>query len=141
MTWTRRRAESEFAFAWELAELPAVAQALAAGVIDLAKAKVIVHGLAGIEPVTAQQVADLILQKAGKQTTGQIRARLRKLIITTDPQAAADRYQTGLEERMVWLEGNDDGTANLHLYGLATRPCHPSLRPDRHLCPSFKHQR
>lgn len=118
LTWTRRRAEAEFGLAWELRDFPQVALALWAGRIDLAKAKTIVLGLSGVDRGLASHVASQLLEKAERQTTGQIRARLRKVLLSTDPQAAQDRYQAGLGDRRVVLDSNDDGTANLHLYHL-----------------------
>jgi len=118
LTWTRRRAESEFGFAWELAEFPAVQVALWAGRIDVAKAKTIVFGLTGVDRGLATHVADQLIEKAERLTTGQIRVRLRKLLLSADPEAGKDRFRAGLAERMVVLDSNDDGTANLHLYHL-----------------------
>ncbi len=129
LTWTRRRAEAELNFAWELADLPAVGDAFAAGEIDLAKAKTIVYGLTGVDSEVAAAVAGKILERAERQTTGQIRARLRRLLLEANPEAAADRYQAGLKERKVVLDANDDGTANLHLYNVA--PDQAALAFDR----------
>ncbi len=129
LTWTRRRAEAELNFAWELSDLPAVGDALAAGEIDLAKTKTIVYGLTGIDSELAKQAAGKILERASRQTTGQIRARLRRLLLEVNPQAAADRYQAGLKDRKVVSDANDDGTANLHLYNVA--PDQATLAFDR----------
>ena len=129
LTWTRRRAEAELNFAWELADLPAVGDAFAAGEIDLAKAKTIVYGLTGVDSEVAAAVSGKILERAERQTTGQIRARLRRLLLEANPEAAADRYQAGLKERKVVLDANDDGTANLHLYNVA--PDQAALAFDR----------
>ncbi len=118
LTWTRRAAEAGFELAWELDQHPQIQAVLREGRIDLAKAKTIVFGLTGVDPEVARKVADQILERAERQTTGQIRARLAKLLITVDPDAAADRYQAGLKDRKVVLDPNQDGTANLHLYHL-----------------------
>jgi hypothetical protein len=64
----------------------------------------------------AQTVSDTALERASTQTTGQLRARIQKLIITADPAAAKDRYEKKLTERMVICEPTDAGTANI--YGL-----------------------
>ena len=119
LTWTRRRAEAELDFASELAVFPQVAAALLAGRIDVAKAKVIVFGLTGIDHELATKMADQMMERAERQTTGQIRARLRRLLLETDPQTAAERYEAGLRDRKVVFDGNDDGTANLHFYNVA----------------------
>ncbi|MCA1736060.1 MAG: HNH endonuclease [Actinobacteria bacterium] len=129
LTWTRRAAEASFELAWELDSHPQIAAALREGRIDLAKAKTIVFGLTGIDPETASPVAEQVLERAERQTTGQIRARLAKLVITVNPAAASDRYQAGLKNRKVVLDPNQDGTANLHLYNLA--PDQAALAFDR----------
>lgn len=118
LSWTRRRAETDFGFAWELGDFPQVALALWAGRIDPAKAKTIVLGLTGIDRGLAVMVADQLLEKAETQTTGQLRARLAKLLLTIDPSAATERYRAGLRERKLILDSNNDGTANLRLYHL-----------------------
>ncbi len=46
-------------------------------------------------------------------TTGQLRAHLQRLIISIDPAAAQQRYEQKLEERRVFTEQAEDGTANL----------------------------
>ncbi|MGI8517919.1 MAG: hypothetical protein ACR2ME_06210 [Acidimicrobiia bacterium] len=55
-----------------------------------------------------RQVAEQVLERAEKQTTGQIRARLAKLVITVDPDAASDRYQAGLKDQKVVLDPDQE---------------------------------
>jgi hypothetical protein len=59
-------------------------------------------------------VSDIALEKASDQTTGQLRARLQRLILQADPAAAQDRYEKTLTGRMVICEPTDAGTANIH---------------------------
>jgi len=54
------------------------------------------------------------LLRAPSLTTGQLRAHLQRLIITVDPAAAQERYEEKLEERRVFSEQGEDGTASLH---------------------------
>ena len=48
-----------------------------------------------------------------ERTTGQLRARLAKLVIQADPDAARRRYRQGLKGRRVEHGREDDGTARL----------------------------
>jgi hypothetical protein len=53
------------------------------------------------------------LDKASNQTTGQLRARLQRLVIAVDPDSARKRYEDGVSGRRVVSEHNDSGTGNL----------------------------
>jgi hypothetical protein len=90
-----------------------------AGRIDLAKAKTIVFGLTGVDRGIATHLADQLMEKAERQTTGQLRHRLRKLLLSTDPDSVKARFRAGLGDRRVVLEAADDGTAHLRLYHLS----------------------
>lgn len=111
---TRRSAESQLEFAVSLRRrLPQVWEVLAAGDIDVRRAKVIEHGTAHLDAVGARRVADQVLGEAPTLTTGQLRVRLRRLCIETDPEDAQDRYETAVTDRRVVVEPTVDGTANL----------------------------
>ncbi len=70
---TRRAADADLALAVDLKErLPEVWEALAAGKIDLRRARVIVHGTAHLSEVTAREVVARILEAAARLTTGQL---------------------------------------------------------------------
>ncbi|HEY7565433.1 MAG TPA: DUF222 domain-containing protein, partial [Acidimicrobiia bacterium] len=104
LTWTRRAAETQLDLARCLVEdHPVVWQALREGRIDLPRARVIVEGLRSLDEEVAGKVAPEILSYAVSHTTGQIAARLRKLLITVDPDAAAKSYKEGLEDLRVEL--------------------------------------
>lgn len=114
LVWTRRAAESALDYAWQICErLPAVWRALFEGSIDLPRARVIAEGVAHLDEVIAREVADRILAEAEESTTGQIRARLRRLTLEADPDDAARRYDTGLNGRRVVAEPRPEGTADL----------------------------
>jgi hypothetical protein len=116
---TRRSAEARLSFAAELLQVcPLVWEGLLRGQIDAARAHVIVQGLAGVSGEVAKKVTDQILEKASRWTTGQLRARIRKLVVEADPEDARDKYEAGLEERRVVVEANPDGTADLSGYEL-----------------------
>jgi len=114
LSWTRRAAESQLEFAHVLVErLPLVWLALDAGWIDLPKARMICDSTLPLDVAVAQEVAGAVIESAGALTTGQLRARLARLVIAIDPASAKKRYERGLEERRVTAEANLDGTANL----------------------------
>lgn len=114
LTLTRRAADSEIDFAYQLEErLPQVAEALLAGDIDIRRARTIVHGVGHLPDESASQVAAAVLENASSLTTGQLRARVQRLCIDVNPEDAAERYSHGVEERRVVSDVNTDGTANL----------------------------
>ena len=115
LTWTRRAAESQLSWASQLVEdYPLVWERLHQGRIDLPKAKVIISETCHLDPELRTRVAGAALERAPQQTTGQLGARIRKLVIHVDPDSAKTRYEQGVEERRVVSEPNPDGTANLH---------------------------
>ncbi len=116
---TRRAADSELDMAVTLRDrLPNVWAVFNRGDLDTSRAKVIVRGTEHLSESAARMVADLMLVDAAGMTTGQIAARLRKLCIDVDPDDAATRYDTAVEDRHVELRPNPDGTAWLAGYDL-----------------------
>ncbi len=115
---TRQASETEVELARQLAKQPPVWDLLRTGAIDIRRARVIVDGLRSVEDEVASQALDRILPEAAELTTGQLRSRLSRICMERDPQAAADRYQAGTEQRRVVLSANPDTTANLMGYDL-----------------------
>jgi hypothetical protein len=77
------------AIALEVGErLPRVWEALVAGRIDRQRARVLAEGTGNVPDDTARAVIDRIIDGAPGLTTGQLRARLRRLCIETDPDHA-----------------------------------------------------
>jgi hypothetical protein len=114
LVWTRRAAESALDVAWQLVErLPAVWEALREGRIDLPRARAIAAGVAHVDEKVAGAVAERILAEAEDLTTGQIRARLRRLCVEVDPDDAKRRYEEDLERRRLTSEPREEGTADL----------------------------
>ena len=114
LRYTRRLAESEVATANDLfADAPAVGRALEEGRIDLRRARVIVHAVAGLVTRDAGWVIDRVLDDASRLTTGQLRARLDRLCIEVDPESAVERHEAAVAERRVVVEAGFDGTADL----------------------------
>jgi Domain of unknown function (DUF222) len=94
LTWTRKRAGDQLVFADTLLDrLPAVFQALDAGVIDVPKAMVFDDETINLDREVARRVADQLLGHAHTLTTGQLRVRLRRLVIAADPDAVRKKRQ------------------------------------------------
>jgi hypothetical protein len=116
LTLTRRTAEGRMSLAFDLVErLPRVWRMLTTGAIDLGRARVFVDETSHLEQEAARRVVDRLADVATHLTTGQLRARIRKLCITADTDNAAKRYETAVEQRRLWIEQTLDGTANLYL--------------------------
>jgi hypothetical protein len=117
--WTRFGAQSQLAFAQELTgRLPAVHAALLAGVIDLPRARVIAELAGPLEDAATRLVVDTVLPAAPGLTSGQLRAKLRRLVISVDPQAAKKRQEQAVRDRRVECYPDPDGTATLLGTGL-----------------------
>ncbi|MEZ5175856.1 MAG: DUF222 domain-containing protein [Acidimicrobiia bacterium] len=116
---TRRAADIEFSFALDLkSRLPAVAELLARGLIDVRRAKAIDHATAHLSTAAAQVVVDRIAAALPDLTTGQIMARIRKLSLEADPESAMDRYESACTNRRVVTEPSIDGTSHLYAFDL-----------------------
>ncbi|HDH03553.1 MAG TPA: HNH endonuclease, partial [Actinobacteria bacterium] len=117
---TRRAADTELAFAVDLKDrLPRVSDALAAGDVDVRRARTIAHGTAHLSEDTARSVVDRIIDQAPGLTTGQLRARVARLCIEADPEEATQRYEDAVEGRRVVCQPSESGTANLFAFDLA----------------------
>jgi hypothetical protein len=111
---TRRSADIELSFALDLQQrLPQVHQMLTSGLIDVRRARVIDHETCHLTIATARNVVERISEAVPDLTTGQLRARIRKLCIQADTQEAKKRYDQAVEGRRVIAEPSMDGTANL----------------------------
>ena len=114
---TRQAADGELSLAMELwRRLPQVWEALCDGWIDQRRARVLVSDTLHLPIATAREVVTGLLPDAARLTTGQLRARLRKLCIQVNPDEAADRYRHAVEDRRVVIEANPDGTANFFAF-------------------------
>jgi hypothetical protein len=103
------------ALQWRLA---ATGQALAAGEIDVSRARLVSEATAVLSDELAQEVEARILPDAGQQTTGQLRAALRRAVIAVDPRGADDRRRDAELQADVRLYADDAGTATLAAMGL-----------------------
>jgi hypothetical protein len=93
--------------------LHATGQALAAGRIDLYRARLIAEATSVLSEEAARAVEAKILPGAGGQVPGELRARLRRAVITADPDGAEQRRQQAERHARLSLYGDHDGTATL----------------------------
>ncbi len=113
-TWTRQFAATQLDLAYAvIRRLPALHEAMAAGDLELAKARVLVDGVLALEQDLARSIVAQILPEAPGLTTGQLGPRLAKLVIDADPDAAVKRRKTKERDRRVELQPEQDGCANL----------------------------
>lgn len=116
---TRRAAEADFDLAQVLKRrLPQVWTALYCGHIDMRRARAMADGTSHLSEAEARRVACRLLTEARSLTAGQLKARLRRLCLESDPEGAKRRYETAVEERRVVVEQSTEGTGELHAYGL-----------------------
>jgi hypothetical protein len=114
LTLTGRSARIVLEDAAGLARLPAVHQALRTGAIDAAKAAVFTTELAVLaDDHTATAIADKVLPGAPGWTTGQLRNRLRALILAADPDADKRRRAEAGKDTDVVLWPEVSGNACL----------------------------
>lgn len=114
LTITGASADGLIRFATELTgRLPGTFAALTAGDIDYLKARTVWHATGQIDDEAVRTIEAEILPKASEQTTGQIRAKIRRLIKRLDPDAAARRREAAEKRRGVELTETEDGTAQL----------------------------
>jgi hypothetical protein len=95
---------------WRLA---ATGLALRDGVIDLARARAIAEATGPLDDAKARAVEAKVLPRAGEQTTGQLRASLRRAVITADPEGAERRREQAERRAKVVLYPDAEGTASL----------------------------
>lgn len=110
---TPRSADFHMALAFQLADLPVVAEALRTGEIDVARARILCQNTSHLEPAEAISVVTSLIDEAAHLTTGQLARRLRRRILDQDPDTAKDRYESALEKRHLDAYPNPDGTGDL----------------------------
>jgi hypothetical protein len=129
LCWTRRASERQLGLASSLvSEYRPVWEMLRAGLIDLPRARVIVEHTLHLEDEVRDQVVNVALEKAARQTTGLLAARIRRLAMWVAPDKAKKRYEQGLEERRLVSDANSDGTANLCGYQLPAEKSQAAAR-------------
>jgi hypothetical protein len=115
LRWTQTAAAGRLELAHQLVdELPQVLAALRAGVLDMPKVLVICELAGWLEDRdTARRLVEAVIGRAPELTTGQIRARLRRLVLAVDPDAARRRCAQALKTRRVESFANPDGTGEV----------------------------
>ncbi len=130
LTVTRRSAARLLDLALGLDRLPLTRAALAAGLIDERRAEVIAEEMAGLDDEHTAAVEKLIIGRAPKLTSGQLRALVRRAVLSADPKAARRRKEKALQDARVEVFPETSGTA-----ALAGRDLPPAdvLAADKHL--------
>ena len=133
---TRRAAETELHMALELTRrVPAVIDALDAGLIDNRRARAIVHGTTHLDDDTTRHVVAAIIDDAPRFTTGQLVARLRKLCIDIDPPSRSQTLQPGCRATGHPSPSHRNRHHRPVRHPSATAPgrcCHGAPQPHRH---------
>jgi hypothetical protein len=119
LTLTGRSADIRLELSLDLAtKLPGTARALHEGIIDPRKAHLIADLTRVLSRDDARAVEASVLPAAGQQTTGQLRAALRRAVLAADPEAATRRREQAQKDPRVRRWQEDAGTAALAGYGL-----------------------
>ena len=114
LTMTVRAAEMHLSLAADLVtRLPVTAAALEAGLIDMARTRIIAEATRVLTSEQAAAVEQRIFPRAGQQTSGQLRAALARAILAADPEAARTRREQAQREARVLRWREDAGTAAL----------------------------
>jgi hypothetical protein len=93
--------------------LPATFAALAAGIIDLARTRIIAEGTGLLSDEHAAAVEQRVVPDAGEKTTGQLRAAVRRAVLAVDPDGAEQRRKDTERHAKVGLYPDEEGTATL----------------------------
>ncbi len=113
LTLTARSADRVLELACGLARLPRTRAALAKGDIDQAKAAVITDETSALDDTLAAAVEDVVIGDAPGQTTGQLRAAIRRAVLSADPEAAGRRREKARRDARVETWDERSGTAAL----------------------------
>jgi hypothetical protein len=110
---SRVAATTRLGLAMDLDRLPAIGTAMAEGRLDLPKARAIADAVAVLDPPVAVVVADKAVERATRQTVGELRALLRRAVLKADPGAAEARHAQLVADRRVTVTAVSDGMAEL----------------------------
>src|SRR5579875_3025596 len=114
LTLTHWGAEVQANLAMSLTHrLPGTLAALAAGRIDLARARLFDEATALLSAEDAARVEARVLPRAARMTTGELREALRRAVISIDPAAAEKRRKRAERNARVRLYGDSEHTATL----------------------------
>ncbi len=138
LTLTRRGADFHLALAQQLIDNAELWDALHHGRIDLPKARVVIDHTCHLDGDEAARVTTVALDRAHRQTTGQLRARLRQLVIEVDPESARRRYEQRIADRRITSEATEAGTANVFGLDLPAADSSSALRKINRLARRLK---
>ncbi|SDU77460.1 HNH endonuclease signature motif containing protein [Jiangella alkaliphila] len=111
---TARQAEHQVGHSLQLVEdFPDTHAALAAGLIDLRRARVITDELGGQEPAVRARVEAAVLPKAPTMDAVALRKLIKRLLQELAPVEAADRNRRARDSRYVAITPASDGMAFL----------------------------
>jgi len=116
---TRRAADTQLELALGLRRrLPQVAGLLRRGLLDVPRARVILETTEHLPVVDARRIVTRIIDDAPELTTGQLRARLRRLCMNHDPAQATDRYRHAVDRRHLMVRQTPEGVVDLWAFNL-----------------------
>jgi hypothetical protein len=117
-----RSADQLTGLAWQLqARLPGIGAMLAAGTIDLLKARIVSDELSVLDDEQAAQAEKLILGELAGKTPRQIGKLAASIVCTIDPDGARKRRERAeRDEARVRFWRDNGGAAALAAYGLPT---------------------
>lgn len=116
LTKTRRAADSLLERAlWLKSSGRRVFEEMIAGRVDESKVQVFEGSLSHLDSDTVDSVLDTTLDDAAEMTSGQLRYRVSKQVMTIDPDGAKSSFHEGLEDRKVASHANPDFTGCFHI--------------------------
>ena len=117
---TRRGADQQMGLALSLSgPLRRVWERFRRGVLDLAKVKVFDQQIGHLTAENIAVVCDRTLDDTDGLTTGQLQARLARLVMEVDPEGVDLGYQEGLADRRFVSYANPDNTGTVAGQSLA----------------------
>ena len=118
LNMTRRASEDQLADALCLHDqLSRVGEALRLGAIDVQRARVFIRQLGYLSSETIEAVLDRTIDKAADLTTGQLRARLHRIVLELDPEGLELGNEWAKEERKIVATQNPDQTSGISILG------------------------
>ncbi len=114
LAWTTSAALDQVSMAWAAIDChPPLYKALAEGILDLAKLKMVLIEVDLMDHDQAAAVIAKILPEAERLTLPQLRQRVRKLVLTIDPELVRKRYRRDLTRRNVSVTDYRNGTSTI----------------------------
>ncbi len=110
---SRVAAATRVGLALDQDNLPVLRAGMVDGRLDLPKAQAVSDAVSVLDGPVAAVVADQAVERAGRQTVGELRAWLRRTVLAADPTAAATRHAQAVAGRRVTLTPIGDGMAEL----------------------------